>query len=94
VAKELIEAYREENGEDYNLWDYIAENVLEVEYTASGRKEYKSVKLWVTLGGPNVWVDTADSLVHLAWGSDRCEYPIPADVCDALDDIYSEFWDE
>ena len=94
IANELTAIYNGEYGEDYNLWDWIPDNVLDFEYIANSRKEYRSVRLWVTLGGPNVWIDTANATVNLAWGQERVEYPLPCGVRDALDDIYSEFWSE
>ena len=56
------------------------------------QKEYKSVKVYVTLGGPNVWIDTATACVHLAWCNERCEYPLSYDVCDEIDTIFEEYY--
>lgn len=94
IADELEAVYNGESGENYNLWDWIAENVLEIEYRIDGKREYKGVKLWVTLGGPNVWIDTYNSEVCLAWGMDRAEYLLDIDVSAALDEMYAEFWEE
>ena len=68
------------------------QDILDFEYTITSRKEYKSVKIWVTLGGPNVWIDTSDSYVRLAWGSDREEYPLDYDVCGEINAIFDEYF--
>ena len=54
--------------------DYMASEVLDFDIVLGGDWEYKSCKLYVTLGGPNVWIDTAEKAVKLAWGTDRAEY--------------------
>ena len=79
------------DGEDMTLYDYFSD-VLDFEYTIDSRKEYKSVKVWITLGGPNVWIDTATATVNLAWGADREEYPLGFDVRDEIDSIFEEYY--
>ena len=80
-----------EDGETMTLYDHMSD-ILDFEYTIDSRKEYKSVKVWVTLGGPNVWIDTGDSYVRLAWGSDREEYPLPYAVAEEIDSIFEEYY--
>ena len=96
VAEE-IEEYAtgnmtDDNGDELGLYDYL-NDVLYFEFTVDSRKEYKSAKIWVTLGGPNVWIDTAERAVRLAWGSDREEYPLDWDVCDKIDEIMQEIYE-
>ncbi len=88
VAEE-IEKYAtgkmtDDNGNELTLYDYL-NNVLDYEFTIDSRKEYRAAKIWVTLGGPNVWIDTAERMVKLAWGTNRAEYPLNWDVCTELD---------
>mgnify|MGYP006956066145 CR=1 FL=1 len=70
------------------------EDALDYEFTVNSSREYKSTKIWVALGGPNVWVDTAEHAVKLAWGVDREEYPLSYDASDAIDDYMSEIYGE
>lgn len=95
IAEELKAIYNgtetNEDGEPITLYDYFSD-VLDWEYTIDSRKEYKSVCVWVTLGGPNVWIDTSDSFVRLAWGSDREEYPLSYYVRDEIDSIFEEYY--
>lgn len=72
--------------EQLSVYDYMAD-VLDYEITIDSRLEYKSAKIWVTLGGPNVCIDTAEKAVKLAWGTDREEYPLDWDVSAHLDEV-------
>jgi hypothetical protein len=95
ICGDLEAAYngvlQNEEGETITLYDYFSD-VLDFEYTISSSKEYKSVKVWITLGGPNVWIDTSDSYVRLAWGSNRGEWPLAYEVCEAIDSIFEEYY--
>lgn len=81
----------DDDGNQLSLYDYLAD-VLDYEFTIDSRKEYKSAKIWVTLGGPNVWIDTEERAVKLAWGTNREEYPLDWDVCDEIDSIMQEIY--
>lgn len=95
IADELTAIYNgeitNEDGDTVTLYDYMSD-VLDFEYTITSRKEYKSVKIWVTLGGPNVWIDTELGSVCLAWGTDREEYYLDRIICDEIDAIFEEFY--
>ena len=95
IAKEIEECAAGKMVDDENqisLYDYLFD-VLDYEFTIDSRKEYVSAKIWVTLGGPNVWIDTAERAVKLAWGADREEYPLDWDVCDEIDGIMQEIYE-
>lgn len=77
--------------EQLSIFDCLAD-VLDYEITIDSRLEYKSAKIWVTLGGPNVWIDTADKAVKLAWGTDRAEYALDWDTCDEIDEYMQELY--
>ena len=70
----------------------IEADVLDYEIAIDSRLEYKSAKIWVTLGGPNVWIDTAEKAVKLARGTDRAEYPIDPDTCEEIDGYMQELY--
>ena len=77
--------------EQLSIYDYLAD-VLDYEITIDSRLEYKSAKIWVTLGGPNVWIDTAEKAVKLAWGTDRAEYPVDLDTCEEIDEYMQDLY--
>ena len=72
-----------------NLYEYFAD-CLDIEYTIDSRGNYLGACIWITLGGPNIWIDTRDRAVKLAWGSDRAECGIAYDTAEAIDEIFEE----
>lgn len=82
----------EENGEAYDLYSYFAD-ALDIEYTVDSRLNYRSARIAVTLGGPNIYVDTAEKSVVGYWGSDTAESPLPWELSDAIDDIMADYYD-
>lgn len=80
-----------DDDEQLSVSDYLAD-VLDYEITINSQMEYKSAKIWVTLGGPNVWIDTAERAVKLAWGTDRAEYPIDPDACEEIDEYMQDVY--
>lgn len=95
IRKELEAIYNGEvlndEGEQASFYDYV-NDVLDYEMTINSLNEYKSCKLFVTLGGPNVWIDTADQEIKLAWGSERESIWLPSEICEELDCIMEELY--
>ena len=88
--------YSKEDRDDLDqlyIGDYMSTEVLDFDIVIGGDWEYKSCKLYVTLGGPNVWIDTAEKAVKLAWGTDREEYGLDWDVCDEIDQYWAETYE-
>lgn len=81
------------DGEKMSLYDYIAD-ALDIQYIVDGRRVYQSCRIWITLGGPNVWIDTEEKAVKLAWANERAEYLLDWDVCGQIDEIMDELWEE
>lgn len=78
------------NGEeDGDIYDYIAD-ALDVEYRLNSRLELIGVKLYVALGGPNIWVDTYTRGIEGAWGADAWSTPLDSDICEELDQYFEE----
>lgn len=78
-----------EDGEEVGLYDYFAD-ALDYEVILTSQKTVKSVRLYVTLGGPTCWIDTEEHAVVCHWGTDRAEYPIDWDLCNELESIVAE----
>lgn len=83
----------DDDGNELSLYDYLTD-VLDYEFIVNSRKKYESAKIWVALGGPNVWIDTAERAVKLAWCTDREEYMLDGDVCEEIDDIMQEIYED
>ena len=96
VAEEIEAIYNgtteEENddGEKMCLYDYVAD-ALDFSAIVSSQKTIRSIRLYVTLGGPTCYVDTELHSVVCAWGVDRAEYALDWDACDEIENIIAEF---
>ena len=96
VAAEIEAIYNgtteEENddGEKMSLYDYVSD-ALDFEVILTSMKTVKSVRLYVTLGGPTCYVDTELHAVVFAWGGDRAEYALDWDACDEIESIIAEY---
>ena len=73
-----------------SLFDYIADS-LDVEYTLNSQRELIGVRVYVTLGGPTCWIDTRNSEVVCAWGSDRWSAWLASEVCDEINSYFEDF---
>jgi hypothetical protein len=74
------------------FYDYVTD-VLDIEYRSSNEKEYRSVRLMITCGGPNIYLDTSIRSVELFWSGTTLHVDLSEEVCDRIDSIYSELWD-
>ena len=54
--------------------------------------EFSSCKVWITLGGPNIWIDTAEREIKLAWGGERESIYLDSDICDEIDSYFEEIY--
>ena len=77
--------------EQCSLYDYFSD-VLDIEYRVNAEKEYKSVRLLVAYGGPNIYVDTGHKAVELYWWTDTGRYELDDDACSAIDEMFSELY--
>lgn len=85
------EEIEESDLEAVGLWDYF-EDVYDIEYRCGSDREYRSVRIMVACGGPNIYVDTASKRVELYWWMDRASYPLAYDAVDAVDEWAEEYW--
>ena len=77
--------------EQLSVWDFLSD-VFDIEYRCSSSKEYRSVRIMVACGGPNIYIDTADAMVKLYWWNERAEYPLSYEARDAIDEWAEEYW--
>lgn len=78
--------------EQQSLYDYFSD-CLDIEYRCDAQREYRSVCVMVTCGGPNIYIDTAAKAVELYWWSDRASYSLLSDTVDAVDAWAAEYWE-
>lgn len=80
-----------EDGETADFYDYF-NDVLDYEYTINCRREYVGVKVWISLGGPNIWIDTRNGSICGAWGTDRECIWLPSEIAEEIDNIFEELY--
>lgn len=81
----------EERGEACDLYGYF-NDVLDYEYTISSRLDFLGVKVWVTLGGPNIYIDTRAGEIVGRWGVDEARVYLPSEICDEIDAYFEELY--
>lgn len=77
--------------EQCGMWDYMRD-ILDIEYRCGSDREYRSCKIMVAWGGPNIYIDTACAMVKLYWWTEYAEYPISYEARDAIDEWAKEYW--
>lgn len=95
IADELEQHYNGEittdDGETATLYDYFSD-VLDVEYIINSDLSYRAVKVYITLGGPTVWIDTYYGTIELRWATEKASYYLTSDIVDEIDSIWEEYY--
>lgn len=80
-------------GEEAELtaYDWL-EDALDIEYRVSSEGEYRSARVLIGWGGPNVWVDTARHQIQVSWYSPLVELTLPDEFIDGLNEALEEIW--
>ena len=82
--------------DDYNYEtieeEFIDAYTLDANYVIDGRGNMRGAWLYMTLGGPTVWVDTMRGVVRGTWGTDEFEWGLSEKahdwVCEQADEMY------
>jgi rubrerythrin len=77
--------------ERQTMWDYF-DDALDIEYTIGSDGDYRGVRIMVTCGGPNIYVDTMRRAVELFWWGETGRAPLWSDTVDAIDDYFGEIY--
>jgi predicted RNA-binding Zn-ribbon protein involved in translation (DUF1610 family) len=77
--------------DNVTFYEYFSD-VYDIEYRIGSDREYRSVKLMVACGGPNIYIDTSRRAVLLYWWTDSAEYPISYDAAEEIDCVFEEFF--
>ena len=72
-------------------YDYLTD-VLDIQYIVNGASEFIGARILVAFGGPNIWVDTARSVVEGAWWSDSYTASYGFDAMN-LEEALRELWE-
>ena len=71
------------------LYDFISE-AFDVEITRGLSGDYRGAKLYMTVGGPTIWVDPQTGFVEGRWATDSCSKWVDSDAIDALNEAIEE----
>lgn len=71
------------------LLDYF-NDVLDINYILNSDRELIGVKLLLTCGGPNIWLNTDTCKLSLHWWTEYDEIYIDRDVCDAITEVFKD----
>ena len=77
--------------ESVGMFDYF-DDVLDIEYRIGSDREFRSVRLLVAYGGPNIYIDTCSRQVELYWWTDRASFPLSDEVCDQINADFEELF--
>lgn len=80
---------RSEEGENIDLIDYVSD-VLDTEYILDSNFTLIGARLYITLGGPTIYVDTHDNEVVGHWGTEQVTRWLPSEIADEINDLLIE----
>ena len=84
---------RTDDGTDMSPMDvFMMDEVIELKFIVDSRAEYCGALIYVTLGGPTIWVDTRAHAVKGTWGTDSAEWGLTSRAVDVLDAECGENW--
>ena len=72
---------------------FMMDEVLEIRFIVDSHAEYCGALIYITLGGPTIWVDTRAHAVKGTWGTESAEWGITSRAVDALDDECGANWE-
>lgn len=75
-----------------DILEWLGDNVYDIEYTIGSGKEYRSARIMIACGGPNIYLNTRTKDVELYWWSESARYPMSSDVVNMIDSIYEELF--
>lgn len=91
TCQECNATFDESELEAVSFYDYFEDGIYDVEFRIDSYREYRSVKIMVACGGPNIFIDTASGAVLLYWWTERAEYPLNRETVNAIDE-WAEEW--
>lgn len=77
--------------EPLTLYDYFAD-ALDIEYRIGSNRQFRSVCVMVTCGGPNIYIDTATKNVELYGWTEQAKYPLDYDAVDEINTMFEELY--
>lgn len=86
---DLCEYYRN-LVENMNSTELQEMEILDTYYTVDAGMCYVGAKLYLSMGGPTVYIDTNDGYVHLSWGYESVKCGLTLKRLKEIDNIHAE----
>ena len=86
------EEIEESELEAVSIYDYFNRDIFDIEYRSNAEGEYRSVKIMIAYGGPNIYIDTSRKAVLLYWWSESAEYSLLSSTCNEIDNYFEELY--
>lgn len=80
-----------DDGEPVDLMEYL-DDALDVDYRVDCNREPIGCRVWLALGGPNIWIDTEQDSIFGAWGTDRDRIYIESELSEAVLEALTADW--
>lgn len=71
----------------------VIDEALDIEFTTNAQREVLGAKIYVTVGGPLVYVDTQERTVEGRWGNAEISLSYYPEAGSRIDDLIAEHWD-
>lgn len=96
--KDEIELYIDtgftnEDGDVLTIADYVENHVLDYRLTINSDMTYSGVCCIVALGGPNVYIDTVNSVISIDWWGKKASIPLNDKIEGEIDTFFWEVYE-
>lgn len=91
IVDDLEKIVAGEDEEIDSLYDYLAD-ALDVEYTINYKGDFLGGKVAITLGGPNIYLDSRFGKIEGFWGTDSFSWSLSVQIQGQLEDILEEWF--
>ena len=80
--------------EQFDLYDYLADNALDMDFTIGSDGKFKSGIITLACGGPGIWIDTRGA-GHMigAWSNTEASIPISMVLSAALEEYLEQSYE-
>ena len=78
--------------EQASFFDYFTDSAFDIEYRIGSDRAFRSARIMVACGGPNIFVDTGAREIQLYWWTDRASCPIDPEACEAINECFEELY--
>lgn len=72
--------------------DYLRDS-LDIQYTVTSDRQYRSARVLIAFGGPNAIIDTRTGELEVTWWSAPVTRSLPREFVSGLDDALEELWE-